>query len=70
MGHKDNIKKCIENNSDKYTDEEPDNKIEHFDQNSVRDTCHYACSSFSYVNVIIIIVVLLLIYHFIANMGK
>ena len=49
-----------------YIDYKEDiNDVEHFGQNSIRDTCHYACSSFSYINVIIIILVILAIYHFV-----
>jgi hypothetical protein len=45
------------------SDKHNNNEIEHFDQGNIRDSCHYMCSSFSYVNVIIIILILILIYH-------
>jgi len=71
MGFKDcNKKNQANTDSTQYTDEQKINNTEHFDQTSIRDTCHHACSSFSYVNVIIIVIVLLLIYHFISNMYK
>ena len=57
MGYVDYKKNETETESDN------ENQIEHFDQNNIRDVCHYACSSFSYINVIIVILILLLLYH-------
>ena len=34
---------------------------------NMRDTCYFACSSFSYINVILIIVAMLLLYHLIVK---
>ena len=53
----------IPNNKENEHFEQNGKGIEHFEQGDVRDTCHYMCSSFSYVNVIIIILILLLAYH-------
>ncbi len=46
------------------------NNLEHFDQNKLKNACHYACSSMNYTNIIILIVVLILIYHTIVTNMK
>lgn len=41
--------------------------LEHFDQNKVKNVCHYVCSSINYTNIIILIIVLILTYHVIIS---
>jgi hypothetical protein len=45
--------------------ENSENDIEHFNQQKVKNACHFACSSINYTNIIVLIITIILIYHFI-----
>ena len=38
-------------------------KIERFEDAKLRNSCHYACSSFSYTKLILIVLIIIFIYH-------
>lgn len=50
----------------KYTTEQSNiNKIENFSNEDLRNTCHYACSSLTWFNIILVMILLIIIYHLI-----
>jgi hypothetical protein len=71
MGHKEYTDSNIDFNIENTNKEQGiEQRIEHFNQSGLRDTCHYMCSSLNYTNIIILILVILLIYHFVTSQMK
>lgn len=40
-------------------------KIEKFSNEDLRNTCHYACSSLTWFNIILVMILLIIMYHLI-----
>jgi hypothetical protein len=40
---------------------------EHFDENNIKNACHFACSNINYTTIIILIVAIIFIYHIIVK---
>lgn len=41
-----------------------EDKIENFNKTHIKNTCHYMCSSITYINIIILIVIIITMYHY------
>jgi hypothetical protein len=46
------------------------NNTEHFNQEKIKNTCHYVCSSINYTNIVILVIFIILVYHMIISNFK